>query len=67
MKVFKYEYFEDWGAGQGIVIADNEEMAIEMMRKPYSKDKKTSDLFPELTFEEIDITKPQVIDHSWSE
>jgi hypothetical protein len=67
MKVFEYTYYDRWGAGQGIVIAESEEGAIALMREPYSADKITSELFPELVFEEIDVTKSQVIDHSWCE
>jgi hypothetical protein len=67
MKVFKYEYWEEWGEGQGIVIAETQEEAIQMMREPYSKDKTVEQLFPHLTFEEVDITEPHVMDFSWCE
>lgn len=67
LKVFEYTFFERWGNGQGIVIAESVDEAIKMMRKPYSDDKSVSELFPELVFEEVDITKKQVIDHSWCE
>lgn len=67
MKVYSYTYYERWGAGQGIVIAESIEDAIKMMLEPYSSDHTVEDLFPELAFEEIDITKSQVIDHSWCE
>jgi len=67
MKVFKYEYFERWGAGQGIVIAETTEDAIKMMCAPYSKDETAEKLFPELEFTEIDITKPQVFDFTYTE
>jgi hypothetical protein len=67
MKVYRYEYYESWGDGQGIVIAESEEHAIELMRAPYSSEYSKEKLFPDLIFEEIDITKPQVIDHSWTE
>jgi hypothetical protein len=64
MKVYKYTYLIRWGEGQGIVIAESIEDADKMLREPYREQDRPS-LFPELDFEEIDITKPQVIDHSW--
>jgi hypothetical protein len=67
MKVFRYEYYEEWGNGAGIVIAESIEDARKMMREPYPLDKTVEELFPNLEFEEIDITKPQVIDQSWTE
>jgi ribosome-binding factor A len=66
MKVYAYTYYDSWGAGQGIVVAESIEDADKMLREPHSEKVRQS-LFPELRFEEIDITKPQVIDHSWSE
>jgi len=67
MKVFEYEYYERWGNGAGIVIAESIEDAKVMMRSPYPPDKTVEMLFPELEFTEVDITKPQVIDHSYAE
>jgi hypothetical protein len=67
MKAFRYEYYEKWGNGAGIVIAESIEDAKKMMREPYPLDKTVEELFPNLEFEEIDITKPQVIDQSWTE
>lgn len=66
MKAFRYEYFEAWGEGQGIVIAESIEDAIAMMVAPYS-DKSVDKLYPHLKFEEIDVTKPQVFDFTWTE
>lgn len=68
MKVFKYDYYEPWGAGQGIVIAESIDDAKKLMHAPYSQSDKTFEqIFPNLIVEEVDITKPQVIDHSWCE
>jgi hypothetical protein len=67
MKVYEYEYYEKWGNGTGIVIAESIEDAKILMRKPYPSKQTLESLFPNLKFKEIDITKPQVIDHSWTE
>jgi len=66
MKIFEYTYNIRWGEGQGIVIAESIEEADRMLREPYREEDRSS-LFPGLIFEEIDITKSQVIDHSWVE
>ena len=65
MKVFEYWYDETWGEGQGIVIAESEDEAIKMMMEDY--DAPIERVYPDLKFTEIDITKPQLIDHSWCE
>lgn len=67
MKVYVYSYYESWGAGQGIVIAESIDEAIKLMKAPYDPTSTVKELFPDLEFEEIDISKPQVIDHSWCE
>ena len=67
MKVFKFEYYERWISVQGIVIADTIDAAKRMMRDPYPLDKTVEELFPNLRFEEIDVTKPRVIDMTYTE
>jgi hypothetical protein len=67
MKVFEFTYYERWGNGAGIVVAETTEDAIKLMCEPYPKDKTAAEMFPELEFTEIDITKPQVVDHTYTE
>jgi hypothetical protein len=67
MKVFEYEYYERWGNGAGIVIAESIDDAKAMMKEPYPFHKTIEELFPDLEIKEVDITKPRVIDHSWCE
>jgi len=67
VKVFEFRYYERWGNGAGIVVAETIEDAKVMMKAPYGDDKTIEQIFPELEFEEIDITKPRVIDHTWTE
>jgi hypothetical protein len=62
MKVFIYEYPIRCGNGAGIVIAESEVEAAKMI---YEKLK--IGVFDELEITEIDISVPQVIDHSWEE
>lgn len=60
LKAFKYNYFINYGNGCGVVFAKTKGDAIKMieMRRPHAQD---------LEVEEIDISKPIVIDHSWEE
>lgn len=67
MKIYEYEFYERWGNGAGIVIAESEEHAKEMMMAPYSSDKTVQEVFPLPTFKEIDPNVAQVLDHSWTE
>lgn len=68
MKIYEYEYYERWGNGVGVVIAESEEQAKQMMADPYSDSGKTLDeLFPNLELREIDVNIARVIDHSWCE
>lgn len=68
MKVYSFSYYERWGAGQGIVIAESIEDAITMMLEPsLPEDRNVEKLFPQLEFYEINITEPQFLDFSWRE
>jgi len=61
LKMFSYTYDIPYGNGCGIVIAKTKEIAIEMIRvSPYST-------LNDFEIEEIDVSTPQLIDHSWSE
>ncbi len=61
LKAFEYDYYINYGHGCGIVFAKTKEDAIKMIKeKPYSGIKN-------FEIEEIDTSKPCVIDHSWSE
>jgi len=66
MKVFKFKYYERWGAGQGIIIAETKEIAIKIMIAPYLPEP-LEEIFPKLELKEIDISTPCVLDFSWSE
>lgn len=67
MKVYEYDYYISYGSGSGIVIAESVEEAIKLMCEEYSSEHTVQELFPDLELTEIDITKPQVIDHSYAE
>jgi hypothetical protein len=61
MRMFKYEYSISYGCGCGVVLAESKRKAKQMIREnPYAT---TEDL----EIEEIDISKSQLVDHSWSE
>jgi hypothetical protein len=60
MKLFEYKYDLRYGNGQGVILANSMDEAEKMLREQIRS-------LPELEIEEIDITKPQVIDHSWEE
>jgi len=61
MKCFEYRYDIPYGNGCGIVFAKSELEACKMIKyRPYSE-------LIELTITEIDMSKPQIIDHSWAE
>jgi len=59
LKAFEYNYRISYGHGCGIVFAKTKEDAIKMIKTmPHAR---------ELEVEEIDISKPIIIDHSWEE
>jgi len=60
LRLFEYTYDRNWGAGQGVILAHSKDEAEKMLREERK-------FLPGLEIEEIDITKPQVIDHSWEE
>jgi len=64
MKCFEYEYFIQYGNGCGIVFAESKAEACKMIKcnPPY----RHSELI-DLEIKEIDVSKPQIIDHSWAE
>ena len=61
MKLFEYSYSIPYGSGCGVIIAKNKDDALKMvLDHPYEK-------VIDLEIQEIDIQKPQILDHSWSE
>jgi len=73
MKVFEYNYYERWGNGCGIIIAESVDHAKELLCKSYLEKEEKSIVeildkeYPNIEFTEIDITEPQIIDHSYME
>ena len=63
MKVFQYTYDITWGNGCGFVVAKNLESAITKLNDC------ESEMYPliNLIVEEIDLTKSEIYDFSWSE
>jgi hypothetical protein len=62
MKIFTYSYHIPYGSGAGVVIAESE---IEAHKIIYEK--LNVGTLDELETTEVDISKPQLIDMSWSE
>jgi hypothetical protein len=61
LKVFEYNYDISYGEGCGIVFAKTKEDAIKMIHEhPYAGVR-------DLKVEELNVSKPLIIDHSWQE
>lgn len=61
LKAFEYYYIISYGKGCGIVFAKTKEDAIAIInRDPYAT-------IEDLEVNEVDISKPCIFDHSWSE
>lgn len=61
LKALEYYYHIPYGSGRGIVFAKTREDAIKMINeKPYAGVR-------DLKVEELNVSKPLIIDHSWQE
>jgi hypothetical protein len=70
MKVFEYNYHICGGCGCGMVVARTKRDAIKAVIVKTRTDGWGTDGIPkakEIAMKEIDITKPQVVDHKWVE
>ena len=63
MKVFTYSYFISYGSGAGVVVAESKEEAIRMIEENPFECFKEDDL----ELEELDTSKPTIVDMSWVE
>jgi hypothetical protein len=68
MKIYHYEFDVQYGDGHGIVIAQNEEKAKELVRTQDEKYETVSRYEKiEIELKEIDPTKEQIHSFSWIE
>jgi hypothetical protein len=67
-KVFKYEFDYPYGSGQGIVCAENEDKAKEIIKKFDDMYKKSLEFYDgKITLEEIEIKENLLFSFSWAE
>jgi hypothetical protein len=61
MKLYRYTYYLPYGDGCGVVLAESKNEAKKMiLERPYA-------IVRDLEIKEIDMSKKQILDHSWSE